>query len=105
MNVTSPSDTIIAGSSLNLECTVQFNREVDSSLIVNITWSGPEKAVFVPTDHVMMVNFTMYTTTAMIKAAISGNYCCEVTVTSSSSFFIGSEMALGHLIIDVGMKP
>ena len=105
MNVTGPSNTIIAGSSLNLECTMQFNREVDFPLIVNIMWSGPERAVFVPTDHVIIVNFTMYTTTAMVKAAISGNYCCEVTVTSSSMFFTGSEMASGHLMISVGMKP
>ena len=74
VNVIGPSDTIIAGSSPSLECTVQFNRTVDVPLMVNIMWFGPEREAFVSmVTESMMVNFTVYTATATVKAATRGD--------------------------------
>ena len=98
------SDTIIAGSSPDLKCIVQFSAAVDVLLNIKIMWHGPEGVTFMSTNQEQMMNFTAYMSTTTIKAAINGNYSCEAMISSSSQFITGSENASGNLEIIVGMK-
>ena len=101
-----PSDMIIAGSSPTLTCTVELSPAVDVPVTVNTEWTGPAGVMFTPTNPVpaMMVNLMRYTSTVMVDAARSGDYTCQVTISSLSQFVIGIGMMSGTTTITVGKK-
>ena len=103
VGIINASETIIAGSS-DLKCIVQFDEAVDVWLNVKIMWHGPGGVTLITTNQEQMINFTVYTSTTTIEAAISGNYSCEAMISSSSQFIIGNKNASGNLEIIVGMK-
>ena len=103
VRIENSTDTIIAGSSPELNCIVQFDEAVDVPLTIIGNWIGPDGA-FASTNLELIMNFTMYMSTTMIGAAKNGTYSCEVMINSSSQFIIGNEHASGHLEIIVGKK-
>ena len=46
MRINKSSDTVIAGSSPELKCIVQFNTAVDVPLIIKNMWLGPNGVAF-----------------------------------------------------------
>jgi hypothetical protein len=81
--VTPPLVAIIAGSSINLTCTVELSPFVDVPVTVNTEWSGP--AGFITTNTAQPVVGRPTTSTAMVNSSRSGreqsgNYTCKATV-------------------------
>ena len=99
--VTQPVDTIIAGSSPNLTCTVELSPAVDVSVIVDTVWTGPALTTVTSTSLVLE-SLTRYITTAMVDAARNGSYTCQATVSSSSQFTTGGGSMSASTIITVG---
>ena len=95
-------DEVIAGSSPNLNCTVELSSAVDIPITLHTVWTGPALTTVIPTS-VVMENLTVYTMTAIVDAARNGSYTCEANVSSSSEFTTGSEAMAGSTVITVGM--
>ena len=106
----SPNGTIYSGSILLLTCTAQISAEIDTAVVVNITWrkSGVLLAnqgrttVVSPTQ----VGAFVYQSTAEFSPVSqqldSGLYTCEVMVTPSPpSSFVTSATSLGSLSVTV----
>ena len=106
MTVTHPLGTIYAGASLSLTCTVELSSSVDVPVSVNTEWTGPDMTYFTPSNWVaaMMENDTSYISATTVDAARSGNYTCEATVSSYSTFVTGNETLNGSVDIIVGMS-
>ena len=100
--VSPPMNTIIAGSSPNLTCTVELSPAVDVPVAVNTVWTGPALTTVTPTS-IMMESLTRYITVAMVDAARNGSYTCQATVSSSSQFTTGGGSVSASTIITVGM--
>ena len=82
----SSTNTVIAGSSLNIICNTELCSAVDSPVNVTTEWSGPN-VTFQPANPVpavMMVNPTTYTSTVTVNAAKNGSYTCQVGMISGS---------------------
>ena len=95
-------DEVIAGSSPNLNCTVELSSAVDIPITLYTVWTGPAfTSVF--STGVVMENLTVYTMTAIVDAARNGSYTCEVNVSSTSEFINSSEAMAGSTVIIVGM--
>ena len=102
MTVTIPVGTIIAGSSLNLTCTVELSQAVDIPVTVDTVWSGPSP-VTVTTTNLLTESLTRYLILGMVDEARNGSYICQATVSSSSEFTTGGGMTSGSTTITVGM--
>ena len=105
--VTYPFGTIYAGASLSLTCTVELSSSVDVPVTVDTVWTGPDMTYFTPSNWVtaVMENDTSYIlSTTTVDAARSGDYTCEATVSSYSTFVTGSETLNGSVDIIVGMS-
>ena len=100
--VTTPVDSIIAGSSTNLTCTVELSPAVDVPVIVKTEWTGPTLTAVTLTS-LMIDILTRYIATAMVDAARNGSYTCQATVSSSSLFTTGGESMSAATNITVGM--
>lgn len=109
----SPNGTIYSGSILLLTCTAQISAEIDTAVVVNITWrkSGVLLAnqgrttVVSPTQ----VGAFVYQSTAEFSPVSqqldSGLYTCEVMVTPSPpSSFVTSATSLSSLSVTVHGK-
>ena len=103
--VTAPVDTIFAGSSPSLTCTVDLDPAVDVPVTVNTVWTGPAMTAFTPTNPVpaVMESLTRYASTAVVNAVRSGSYTCQANVSSSSEFTTGGETLSASLTITAGM--
>lgn len=95
-------DEVIAGSSPNLNCTVELSSAVDIPITLHTVWTGPTFTTVFSTG-VVMENPTVYTTTAVVDAARNGSYTCEANVSSSLEFITSSEAMAGSTVITVGM--
>ena len=93
---------VIAGSSSNLTCTVEFNPTVDIPVIVTTEWSGPARTMFLPDKVVttVMVNLTTYTSTVTVDAARNGSYTCQATVNSG-----GTTSDSANIIVGMSLLP
>ena len=83
VTVIPPAGRIVAGSrSSSLTCTIELNPAVDIPVTVTTEWSGPERIMFLPDKVIpaVMVNLTVYTSTATISVAINGSYTCQAAV-------------------------
>ena len=101
--VTLSVDTIIAGSSPNLTCTVELSPAVNVPVIVNTVGTGPDLTTITPTSLVME-SLARYITMAIVDAARNGSYTCQATVSSSSQFTTGGGSLSASTIIAVGMR-
>ena len=103
--VTAAMDTIFAGSSPSLTCTVDLDPAVDVPVTVNTVWSGPALTAFTPTNSVPAVieSLTRYISTAVVDAARNGSYTCQANVSSSSEFTTGGGTLSESTNITVGM--
>ena len=103
--VTHPVGTIYAGASLSLTCTVVLDSSVDVPVTVNTVWTGPDMTSFTLPNPVpaVMETQTRYTSMVAVDAARSGNYTCEATVSSSSTFVTDGGVLSGLVSVTVGM--
>ena len=102
VTVTVSVGTIIAGSSLNLTCTVELSPAVDIPVTVDTVWSGPSPTT-VTTTNLMMESLTRYLILGRVNEARNGSYICQATVSSSSEFTTGGGMMFGSTTITIGM--
>ena len=104
MNVTH-ADSIIAGSSPTLICSIEMRSEVDVAVDVFTSWIGPEGTMLKQISQLPLTDITsngLYSSMAMVDAARNGTYICQVTVNSSSLFITGVGMMNGSVVISVG---
>ena len=94
--------TIIAGSSLILNCIVELSLAVDISVTVDTVWSGPALTSVTTTD-VIKDSPTRYIILGMVDEARNGSYTCQATVSSTLEFTTGRGMMSGLTTITVGM--
>ena len=102
--VTPPSDTIYAGVSFNLTCTVNLSPTVDDLVTVNIVWTEPNEATLTPT-YATMENLTQYINIAMFISDLEADgaeYQCTAEVSSNSSFVTKSINMTGTEKVEVG---
>ena len=85
---------------------MELSSSVDVPVTVNTVWTGPDMTYFTPSNWVtaVMENDTSYISATTVDAARSGDYTCEATVNSSSTFVAGSETLNGSVDIIVGMS-
>ena len=101
VTVTAPMDTIIAGSSPNLTCTLELSLAVNVPVTVTTEWTAPAGTTVTPTSS-LMESLTRYTIIAMVDAARNGDYTCQAALSSSSQFITDSGMTSGSATIAVG---
>ena len=99
------ADSIIAGSSPTLNCSIEMRSEVNVVVNVFTSWTGPEGTTQISSlpaveDHVS--SNRVYTSMAVVDAARNGTYTCHVTVNSSSTFITGDGMMSRSTMITVG---
>ena len=80
---------LYAGTPLTLNCSIQLNPAVDTTVMVTRMWRGPRSQVVSNSSHVTVSNLVersafLYKTTFHfdpLSTTDSGNYKCEATVT------------------------
>ena len=109
----SPNGTIYSGSILLLTCTAQISAEIDTAVVVNITWrksgvllANQGRATVVSSTQ---IGAFVYQSTAEFSPVSqqldSGLYTCEVMVTPSDpSSFMTSTTSLSSLSVAVHGK-
>ena len=102
-----PSTGVLyAGINLTLICTIQLNTAVDTNVVVNTSWTGPN-AMFAFNSRIsitdMSESVTPYTTTVLfspLNITDSGNYTCQAYVrpSISSPFIVMNSDTATHTI-------
>ena len=90
-----PADMLSAGINLNLTCTIWLNTAVDTDVMVNTSWTGPN-AMFASNSRISITDLsesvTPYETRLFfspLNVTDNGTYTCQADVRpNSSSFFI-----------------
>ena len=108
---TPSTDVLSAGINLTLICTIQLNTAVDTNVMVNTSWTGPN-AMFASNSRISITDVsesvTPYTTTVLfspLNITDSGIYVCQADVrpSPSSSFIMMNRDNTTHNIT-VGSK-
>ena len=80
-----PADVLSAGINLTLICTIQLNTAVDTSVLVNTSWTGP--TVFASNSQISITDLnelvTPYKTTLLfspLNITDNGSYTCHADV-------------------------
>ena len=107
MTVHSP-EYVIAGSSVNMTCTVDIPSSINAPVRVNSTWTMPSGVAVNPAatlSHQLIIgnqtNYT-YTLSAIVDKARSGNYSCYANLIPTSQSIIASEYMFGSETVEVG---
>ena len=105
-------ERLYTSSHLTMNCAVQLNPSIDTRIIRNNTWSGPDgvlhgdsrihisKIIESPTSYRSVLKFVY------LKSTDSGNYSCSVTIAdaTSSSYITDSETVTVGMDIFAGMS-
>ena len=100
------TDVLSAGINLTLICTIQLNTAVDTNVVVNTSWTGPN-AMFASTNRISITDVsesvTPYKTTVLfspLNITDSGNYTCQADIrpNPSSSFIMMNRETATHTI-------
>ena len=93
------NETIFAGSSPLLTCTVILPSSVDINVTVDIRWNGPAKTV---NETYLSLTHNQYRSTVIVDKASAGEYTCSATVSSTSQFIYGQEKLSNSSAVTVG---
>ena len=100
------TDVLSAGINLTLICTIQLNTAVDTNVIVNTSWTGPN-AMFASNSRISITDVSEsvppYKTTVLfspLNITDSGNYTCQADVRPgpSSPFIVMKRETATHII-------
>lgn len=82
-------------TNISLTCIIELPASVDTPVDVNIMWTGPHGAEFIPGFHHTMIyeNNQPARYSSMVTMIRSGHYMCNTSVTSPSEFISGNAMA------------
>ena len=86
-----PTDPLYAGTNVTLTCNIVLSDQVDSLVIVDVTWSGPEGEI---TNDMLSGRaessspFRSMITFAPLNSDDAGNYTCGATVRPDEAEFI-----------------
>ena len=83
-------------TSINLTCIIELPASVDTTVDVNIEWTGPGGVRFIPRNHSTSINFEsdqLARYSSLVTMIKSGGYMCQANVTSPSEFINGSAVA------------
>ena len=105
------TDVLSDGINLTLICTIQLNTAVDTDVMVNASWTGPN-AMFASNSRISITNVSEsvapYKTTVFfspLNITDSGNYTCQADVRPRpSSPFIMMNRDTATLTIAVGSE-
>ena len=106
-----PTGTLYVGRNVTLECLIQLNSAVDTSVTVAVVWSASDGVVITNTSHYTVSpvtdSFLLYNATlhlSNLKMSDSGNYTCNGTASPDppSPFIVSSERQSGMLSVTVG---
>ena len=90
----------IAGSNLTLTCNIQLDPSVNSTVMVNSTWTGPGGATLSGSNP--SLNGSSYQSTLMLTSlgtGDAGTYICGVSVTPMASQYITGPMGRNASIL------
>ena len=108
-----PTGTLYVGGRVTLECLIQVNNTVDTSVTVAVVWSTPDGKTITNTSRYEVVpvagSFPTYNTALCINNLMltdSGNFTCNATASPdlSSPFIVPSEGQSTILSITVGKR-
>ena len=105
VTVTPPGRNVIAGSSININCTVRIRSTANINVPANVsaTWTVPDNVIVGPTLTTPFVeNQQNYTLSANFDRIRSGNYTCYANIYSTSQFINSSGNTSGTTSINVG---
>ena len=91
VTVAVPTDPLYTGTKVTLTCNIVLNDQVDSPVIVNATWSGPEGEITTDTLSGIAESsspFQSMITFAPLNSGDAGNYTCGATVRPDEAEFI-----------------
>ena len=91
MTVAVPTDPLYTGTNVTLTCNIVLNDQVDSPVIVNVTWTGPGgeiTSVILSGIAESPSPFQATLTFAPLISSDDGNYTCEATVGPDDGDFI-----------------
>ena len=106
-----PTGTLYVGGNVTLECLIQLDSTVDSSVTVVVVWSTSDGVAITNTSHYTVSpltgSFPTYNATLSISNLMmsdSGNYTCNATASPDlpSPFIVSSERRSGMLSVTVG---
>ena len=86
-----PTGPLYAGTNVTLTCNIVLNDQVDSLVIVDVTWSGPGEEITNDTLSGIAESsspFQSMLTFAPLNSDDAGNYTCEATVSPVEAEFI-----------------
>ena len=115
VNVTQdPTGTLYVGGSVTLECLIELDNTVDTSVTVAVVWSASDGVAINNTSHYIVSpvtgSFPAYNATlhlSNLRTNDSGGYTCNATANPVplSPFVVSSRGQSGLLSIGVGKNP